>query len=64
MNDQRAELPTFPGLNNSEAVIGPFMANRDDHSNDDFLEMLMRCQVCKAFYSDVIDHSRCHKCEI
>ena len=48
MNDQRADLPEFPGLHNSEAVIGQFITNRnreDSHLDDGFYEMLMRCQV-------------------
>lgn len=48
MNDQRAVLPDFPGLNNSKAVIGQFINNRsreDTQLDDAFYEMLMRCQV-------------------
>jgi len=46
MNDQRATLANFPGLNNSREVIGQFVANRRDDSLDDqFFEMLIRCQV-------------------
>ena len=48
MNDQRATLPQFPGLN-SQAVINQFLRNRMDTTDvpdDSFFEMLMRCQVC------------------
>ena len=47
MNDQRAALPKFPGLNNSQAVIGQLLTNKTDNDvpDDSFFEMLMRCQV-------------------
>ena len=50
MNDQRAELRVFPGLNNSREVIGQYVGHRyDDNALDDkFFEMLMRCQVCQC----------------
>jgi len=45
MNDQRATLGPFPGLNNSHDVIGQFATNRREDSLDDqFFEMLIRCQ--------------------
>ncbi|XP_013420307.1 G-protein-signaling modulator 2 isoform X2 [Lingula anatina] len=46
MNDQRAHLPQFPGLNNSQAVIGQLLHNSPDTAvpDDNFFEMLMRCQ--------------------
>ena len=48
MNEQRANLPDFPGLHNSRAVIAPFVSNAPNPNNaldDQFFEMLMRCQV-------------------
>jgi G-protein signaling modulator 2 len=52
MNDQRAVLPEFPGLNNRDAVIGQFINRREDSQPDDgFFEMLMRCQVRVLFRS-------------
>ena len=46
MNDQRASLPQFPGLN-SQAVINQYLRQRNvqDVPDDNFFEMLMRCQV-------------------
>ena len=46
MNDQRASLPTFPGLNSTE-VIGQ-LVETNKGPDDNFFEMLMRCQVCAA----------------
>lgn len=48
MNDQRASLPTFPGLN-SGAVINQLLTNRQDNQvpDDSFFEMLMRCQATR-----------------
>ncbi|XP_052221182.1 G-protein-signaling modulator 2-like [Dreissena polymorpha] len=45
MNDQRASLPQFPGLN-SQAVINQYLRERNvnDVPDDSFFEMLMRCQ--------------------
>ena len=56
MNDQRAHLPEFPGLNNQEAVIGPLLNNRQPENrgnnlDDQFFEMLMRCQVSAGIVS-------------
>ena len=49
MNDQRASLPQFPGLN-SQAVINQYLRSRmdEDVPDDNFFEMLMRCQVCNG----------------
>ncbi|KAK2143363.1 hypothetical protein LSH36_851g00062 [Paralvinella palmiformis] len=46
MNDQRADLPEFPGLHNQEEVIGQYMTSRREENDldDQFFEMLMRCQ--------------------
>ena len=62
MNDQRAQMPAFPGLHNQEAVIGPLVGGTTaaaggagprartgaaaSNLDDQFFEMLMRCQVC------------------
>ena len=48
MNDQRAAMPKFPGLHNSQEVLDQLMNKSDDatHLDDGFFEMLMRCQVC------------------
>ncbi|KAL4219602.1 G-protein-signaling modulator 2 [Mactra antiquata] len=45
MNDQRASLPQFPGLN-SQTVINQYLRQRNvgDVPDDNFFEMLMRCQ--------------------
>ncbi|XP_052789279.1 G-protein-signaling modulator 2-like [Mya arenaria] len=45
MNDQRATLPQFPGLN-SQTVINQYLRQRNvqDVPDDNFFEMLMRCQ--------------------
>ena len=62
MNDQRASLPQFPGLHNSQEIISHLL-NKTDEKNaldDQFFEMLMRCQVRKgsvginSVYNDVI----------
>ena len=46
MNDQRADVAVFPGLVNQQEVIAPFVNNRkEDSVEDQFFEMLMRCQV-------------------
>ena len=48
MNDQRATMPEFPGLHNSQEVLDQLMTNKSDdatHLDDGFFEMLMRCQV-------------------
>ena len=45
MNDQRADLPRYPGLNSQE-VIDQYLHNQPSDAPDDkFFEMLMRCQV-------------------
>lgn len=46
MNDQRADLPEFPGLHNQDEVIGQYVTNRreDNALDDQFFEMLIRCQ--------------------
>lgn len=45
MNDQRAELPRYPGLNSQE-VITQYLHNQPTEEPDDaFFEMLMHCQV-------------------
>ncbi|XP_041368975.1 G-protein-signaling modulator 2-like isoform X2 [Gigantopelta aegis] len=45
MNDQRAELATFPGLS-SQAMIGQLLQSKTEETlpDDSFFEMLMRCQ--------------------
>jgi len=45
MNDQRASLPQFPGLN-SRAGIRPYLEKKKDEAvpDDKFFDMLMRCQ--------------------
>ncbi|CAE1167552.1 GPSM2 [Acanthosepion pharaonis] len=45
MNDQRASLPQFPGLN-SRAGIRPYLEKKKDEEvpDDKFFDMLMRCQ--------------------
>jgi len=50
MNDQRASLPQFPGLN-SQAVINQYLRQRNvqDVPDDNFFEMLMRSQVCELY---------------
>ena len=61
MNDQRATLPQFPGLN-SQAVINQFLRNRMDTTDvpdDSFFEMLMRCQVC--LFRGQLYEPRCEK---
>ena len=49
MNDQRANLSDFPGLQDSEVVMAPFIAEHMivNHTSldDQFFEMLMKCQV-------------------
>ncbi|KAK7488079.1 hypothetical protein BaRGS_00020670 [Batillaria attramentaria] len=48
MNDQRASLPAFPGLN-SGAVINQLLTRGQDRQvpDDSFFEMLMRCQASR-----------------
>ena len=46
MNDQRASLPKFPGLHNSQEIISHLLADGKSNLDDQFFEMLMRCQVC------------------
>ncbi|XP_070177031.1 G-protein-signaling modulator 2-like isoform X2 [Littorina saxatilis] len=48
MNDQRASLPTFPGLNSGD-VINQLLTNSADKEvpDDSFFEMLMRCQASR-----------------
>ena len=53
MNDQRATMPKFPGLHNSQEVLDQLMTNKSDdatHLDDGFFEMLMRCQVCCVLF--------------
>ena len=49
MNDQRAHLSDFPGLQDSDVVMAPFMTEQliGSHTSldDQFFEMLMKCQV-------------------
>ena len=54
MNDQRAAMPKFPGLHNSQEVLDQLMTNKSDeatHLDDGFFEMLMRCQVCLTSFA-------------
>ena len=46
MNDQRASLPSFPGLNSGD-VINQLLTTSTDRNvpDDSFFDMLMRCQV-------------------
>ena len=46
MNDQRASLPSFPGLNSQE-VIGQLLGSEEQKPvpDDSFFEQIMRCQV-------------------
>ena len=50
MNDQRASLPSFPGLNSGD-VINQLLTSSTDREipDDSFFEMLMRCQVSPSF---------------
>jgi hypothetical protein len=46
MNDQRANLPTFPGLNSGEVINQLLATSAETEVPDDcFFETLMRCQV-------------------
>ena len=50
MDDQRAEPPLFPGLRNGAAAIEPYRHDEPsggstDTLNDQFFDMLVRCQV-------------------
>lgn len=46
MNDQRASLPSFPGLNSGDVINQLLTSGQDSQVPDDsFFEMLMRCQV-------------------
>lgn len=51
MNDQRASMPSFPGLNSGE-VISQLLTTRQDRQvpDDSFFEMLMRCQVYISWF--------------
>ncbi|CAG5132126.1 unnamed protein product, partial [Candidula unifasciata] len=53
MNDQRASLPSFPGLTSQE-VIGQLLSSSNEEKlifpDDNFFEMLMRCQTREAPY--------------
>ena len=54
MDDQRAAMPKFPGLHNSQEVLDQLMTNKSDeatHLDDGFFEMLMRCQVCFTLFT-------------
>ena len=51
MNDQRAALPDFPGLHNSQEVLDQLMTNKAATLDDGFFEMLMRCQVPPACFA-------------
>ncbi|BFZ20040.1 hypothetical protein BsWGS_23079 [Bradybaena similaris] len=48
MNDQRASLPSFPGLTSQE-VIGQLLNSEEKllFPDDNFFEMLMRCQATR-----------------
>ncbi|XP_076436176.1 G-protein-signaling modulator 2-like [Babylonia areolata] len=48
MNDQRASLPTFPGLNSGD-VINQLLTHSSERDvpDDSFFEMLMRCQASR-----------------
>ncbi len=47
MNDQRASLPNFPGLHNSQEIIGHILNSKSDSESldDGFFDMIFRCQV-------------------
>lgn len=58
MNDQRAELPRYPGLNSQE-VITQYLHNQPTEEPDDaFFEMLMRCQVQLTALKYTLDYCR------
>ncbi|XP_025112167.1 G-protein-signaling modulator 2-like isoform X2 [Pomacea canaliculata] len=48
MNDQRASLPSFPGLNSGDVINQLLTSGQDSQVPDDsFFEMLMRCQATR-----------------
>lgn len=59
MDEQRASLPTLPGLTNQKVLSNFPKPSKDDTSlpDDNFFDMLMRCQVKNAFAFYLI--SRC-----
>ena len=65
MNDQRAHLSDFPGLQDSDVVMAPFMTEQliGNHTSldDQFFEMLMKCQV-GAIVRGLLYREVCEEC--
>uniref|UniRef100_A0A8B9NSX4 G protein signaling modulator 2 n=1 Tax=Accipiter nisus TaxID=211598 RepID=A0A8B9NSX4_9AVES len=56
LDDQRASFSNLPGLrlnqHNSQSVLGQLMANNNRELDDDFFDILIKCQVC--FFTKIL----------
>lgn len=50
LDDQRASFSNLPGLrltqNNNKSVLGHLMTNDNKEPDEDFFDILVKCQVC------------------
>lgn len=50
LDDQRASFSNLPGLrltqNNSQSVLSHLMTNDNKEADEDFFDILVKCQVC------------------
>ena len=50
LDDQRASFSNLPGLrltqNNNQSVLGHLMTNDNKEADEDFFDILVKCQVC------------------
>lgn len=54
LDDQRASFSNLPGLrltqNNSQSVLGHLMTNDNKEPDEDFFDILVKCQVCLCIF--------------
>lgn len=55
LDDQRASFSNLPGLrltqNNSQSVLGHLMTNDNKEPDEDFFDILVKCQVCLHIFA-------------
>lgn len=57
LDDQRASFSNLPGLrltqNNNKSVLGHLMTNDNKEPDEDFFDILVKCQVCMHIYDSL-----------